>query len=79
MSSDVQVLGHEADAGETAASMSSSVKSLINGIASWLTSCADLWTAAALYESLRGLSDAELHRRGLSRDTLVRDVMQSGG
>ena len=28
---------------------------------------------AFLYEELRGLSDAELRNRGLSRDTLARD------
>jgi hypothetical protein len=62
---------------KTAASLFSSVKSLTNGIASWVQSCADYWAAAALYDSLRTLSDAELHRRGLSRDTLLRDVFQS--
>ena len=48
------------------------------GIASWVRSTADLWAAAALYDALRRLSDAELHKRGFSRDTLVRDVLQSG-
>lgn len=36
--------------------------------------CADSYAAAALYQGLSGLSDAELHRRGLSRETLARDV-----
>jgi hypothetical protein len=36
--------------------------------------CADYYAAAALYDELSGLSDAELHRRGLSRDTLARDI-----
>ena len=36
--------------------------------------CADHYVAAALYERLSGLSDAQLHRRGLSRATLARDV-----
>jgi hypothetical protein len=72
-----QVLGHEAAAGEGAVSISNSVKSLTNSIASWVQSCADQWAAAALYDSLRGLSDAELHRRGLSRDILARDALQS--
>jgi hypothetical protein len=65
-------------AAERAASLFNLVKSLIKGIASWVQSTADLWAAAALYDALRGLSDAELHKRGFSRDTLVRDVMQSG-
>jgi hypothetical protein len=62
---------------KTAASLFSSVKSLTNGIASWVQSCVDYWAAAALYDSLRTLSDAELQRRGFSRDTLLRDVFQS--
>ena len=33
---------------KTAASLFSSVKSLTNGIASWVQSCADYWAAAAL-------------------------------
>jgi hypothetical protein len=73
-----QVLGHEAVTGEAAGSMFNSVKSLTKSIASWVQDCADHWAAAALYDSLRGLSDTELHRRGLSRDTLARDVLQSG-
>jgi hypothetical protein len=34
--------------------------------------CADYYAAAGLYEHLRGLSDGELRRRGLSRETLAR-------
>ena len=64
-------------AAERAASLFNLVKSLTKGIASWVQSTADLWAAAALYEALRRLSDAELHKRGLSRDTLARDVFQS--
>jgi hypothetical protein len=74
-----QVLGLGADAGEAAASLSSSVKSLTKDIASWVQNCADHWAAAALYDSLHRLSDTELHKRGLSRDTIARDVFQSGG
>ena len=33
--------------------------------------CADNWEAAAMYEQLAALSDAELTRRGLSRATLA--------
>lgn len=43
-------------------------------IAAYARACADYWSAAAVYEDLRRLSDAELCRRGLSRDTLARDV-----
>jgi hypothetical protein len=40
----------------------------------WLRTCADYYDAAAEYEQLRRLSDAELNRRGLQRDTLARDL-----
>ncbi len=40
----------------------------------WAKICADYYSAAALYDQLSGLSDAELNRRGLSRATLARDV-----
>jgi hypothetical protein len=43
-------------------------------IAMCARTCADYYAAAALYDQLRGLSDAELEHRGLSRDTLARDV-----
>jgi hypothetical protein len=43
-------------------------------VAAWAKNCADYWAAAALYERLSGLSDAELARRGLSRAILARDV-----
>jgi len=36
--------------------------------------CADYYAAAALYEKLCALSDAELHSRGLSRATLAQHV-----
>jgi hypothetical protein len=62
---------------EPAASLSSSIKSLAQRIRLWANTCADYYAAAAMYEELRGLSDAEFHRRGLSRDTLARDVCQS--
>jgi hypothetical protein len=43
-------------------------------IAIWIATCSDYFAAAAMYDELRGLSDAELHRRGLSRDTLAREI-----
>jgi hypothetical protein len=42
--------------------------------AAWAAALADYHAAAAIYEQLSKLSDAELHRRGLSRETLARDV-----
>jgi hypothetical protein len=43
-------------------------------LAACAETCADYYAAATLYDELSGLSDAELHRRGLSRDTLARDI-----
>jgi hypothetical protein len=43
--------------------------------AAWLRTCADYRAASAMYENLVGLSDAELHRRGLSRDTIAREAI----
>jgi hypothetical protein len=62
---------------EMAASLSHSIKSLARRVTAWANACADYYAAAAMYEHLSRLSDAELHRRGLSRDTLARDVSQS--
>jgi hypothetical protein len=43
-------------------------------LAELMESCMAYYEAAALYDQLSGLSNAELHRRGLSRETLARDV-----
>src|SRR5262249_12546603 len=59
------------------ASPSEWLKSAAQRVAAWASACADYYAAASLYDNLRGLSDAELRRRGLSRDTLARDVCQS--
>ena len=53
------------------------VSSLGTRIADWLATAADYYTAAAVYEQLSGLSDAELRRRGLSRSTLAWDISQA--
>jgi len=42
--------------------------------ADWMATAADYYTAAAVYEHLSRLSDAELQRRGLSRADLARAV-----
>ena len=62
---------------ETAASLSSSIKSLARFFIAWVNACADYYAAASMYEQLSKLSNAELHRRGLSRDTLAREVFRS--
>jgi hypothetical protein len=69
-----QAVVHDTIVPETTASLASSIRSAAEGFAAWMQSCADYWAAAALYESLRKLSDSELQKRGLSRDTLARDV-----
>src|SRR5262245_5230927 len=44
-------------------------------IMTWVDTCADHYAAAAMYEQLSALSDAELMRRWLSRATLAHDVL----
>ena len=39
-----------------------------------LATCTDYFRAAAMYEALRGLSPAELERRGFSAGNLARDL-----
>jgi hypothetical protein len=46
-------------------------------LAAWIETCAASYEAAALYDRLSGLSDTELRRRGLSRETLARDVFEN--
>ena len=50
------------------------IKTVGQGIARCASTCADYYAAAALYDRLRGLSDAELRHRGLARGTLARDI-----
>jgi hypothetical protein len=62
---------------ESASRLYGWLKSVGQRIAMCASTCADYYAAAVLYDQLRGLSDAELQRRGLSRDTLARDVGNS--
>ncbi len=64
-------------ASDTGASPFGSIKSLAQHVRTWLSCCCAYRASAAMYEKLSKLSNAELHRRGLSRDTLARDVFQS--
>src|SRR5262245_53922871 len=50
------------------------IRSIGLWLAAWTDTCADHWAAAAMYEQLSALSDAELSRRGLSRATLASDA-----
>src|SRR5262245_22067832 len=74
-----QAVVHETIVPERAASLSSSIKSAAESFAAWVQSCAELEADAALYDALRKLSDSELQKRGLSRDTLARDISRVGG
>jgi hypothetical protein len=47
-------------------------------LAACVDACADYYAAAALYEKLAALSDAELQRRGLYRATLAQHVCRLG-
>ncbi len=51
-----------------------SLGAIAQRIGAYARACADYWSAATAYEDLRRLSDGELRRRGLARDTLGRDV-----
>ena len=50
--------------------------SLWSGFAGWMMVCADSYAAWAIYHDLSRLSDAELRRRGLRRDTLAREAFE---
>ena len=62
---------------ESPAPVSDWIQSMGQRMSAWASACADYYSAAALYDELRGLSDAELRRRGLSRDTLARDACKA--
>jgi hypothetical protein len=55
-------------------SVGSFLRHLKAHLATSIKTCADYYEAAARYEQLSKLGDAELRRRGLSRATLARDV-----
>jgi hypothetical protein len=60
--------------GGSARRLSDRLRSLVSWLVTWRDTCADYYAAAAMYEHLSALSDAELVRRGLSRTTLARDL-----
>ena len=76
MASLAQLSNMEAHSPAESAQLSGWIKSIGQRIATAASTCADYYAGAALYDQLRGLSDAELSHRGLSRDTLARDVCQ---
>ena len=50
------------------------IKPIAERTSAWIMTCADHYAAAAMYEQLSRLSNAELERRGLNRATLARDI-----
>ena len=60
--------------GKTGASLTSWIGAVAQRVAIWIDTCADYYAAAAMYEQLSRLSDAELARRGPSPPTLAHDV-----
>jgi hypothetical protein len=51
-------------------------KAILTHLAEWVETCGRYYGAAANYEELSRLSDAELARRGLSRDGLHRALRE---
>jgi len=49
-------------------------RKLCQRLATWVKNFADRYSAAAAYEVLSNLSDAELRHLSLSRDILARDL-----
>ena len=60
--------------GRSARRLSDRLRPLASWLVTWRDTCADYYAAAAMYEQLSALSDAELARCGLSRTTLARDL-----
>ena len=52
------------------------LRRIVTRVASGLRTCSQSYSAAALYQNLSQLSDAELSRRGLSRSKLASDVLE---
>jgi hypothetical protein len=65
-----QQLAADARPGALGAPLAASLANLLSKIGGWIETCADYYAAAAMYERLSALSDAELARRGLQRATL---------
>src|SRR5262245_47991056 len=73
MAIQTQSFGRES-AGASLVPATAWLKSLGQRVVNWAKTYADYYEAAASYEHLRCLSDTELQRRGLSRETLARDL-----
>jgi hypothetical protein len=76
-SSHTSPIGASAALAEVKARVSRTAGSLAAQATVWIEACADYYAAAAMYEQLSALSDAELRRRGLSRATLASDICKA--
>jgi hypothetical protein len=75
MSARHQLIADDARIGtEAPTTLTERLRSFGRRVVKWADACADHYAAAAMYEHLSRLSDAELRRRGLSRATLGRDI-----
>ena len=63
--------------GASRRSLAERLGALRSHLAAWVETGADYYRAAGLYETLSGLSDAELRSRGFSRATLAWDICQA--
>jgi hypothetical protein len=61
----------------TRRSLAAGLRSLKAFVVTWRETCARYQEAAALYQQLSCLSDAELRRRGVSRATLAWEICQA--
>lgn len=68
---------HQPDVAPTDAAGRHPIAAYWTWIVDWASTCADYYAASATYEQLARLSNAELGRRGLSRETLARDIIET--
>jgi len=77
MSTDHSLVAANQARGAPAFQIGGVIRSIAARISVWCEAWADKAAAAAMYEQLSRLSDAELHHRGLSRATLARDIYEA--
>jgi hypothetical protein len=65
------------DAAPANQSLIASVRTLVGWTADWVGTASKYYAAAAQYEQLSKLSDAELRRRGLCRSNLAQDLINA--
>jgi hypothetical protein len=71
--------GPAVSSGARRLALAARLSSMARRIGGYIDTMADFYAAATVYEQLSGLSDAELHRRGLSRADLARDILAARG